>query len=154
MIVHDRLALYWKLKKAKHGLCAAHLLRDLASVAEVATQAAWVTGLAGLLVEVNACDAARAAGHRRLALTLQRGFRARYDALVADGLAANLHQQPSRAGPPASEDPSEDLLVLPQPGQRRALRQRPQLPLHHPQERRRRARGTHSPLQRRPLDAI
>ncbi len=32
VIVHDRLAMYWKLK-AKHGLCGAHLLRDLADVA-------------------------------------------------------------------------------------------------------------------------
>ena len=90
VIVHDRLALYWKLKKARHGLCAAHLLRDLASVAEVATQTAWATGLAALLVEINvACDAARAAGHRALAPTRQRAFRSRYDALVAEGLAAN-----------------------------------------------------------------
>ena len=90
VIVHDRLALYWKLKKARHGLCAAHLLRDLASVAEVATQTAWAAGLAALLVEVNvACDIARAAGHRCLAPSRQRAFRSRYDALVADGLAAN-----------------------------------------------------------------
>lgn len=88
--MHDRLALYWKLKKAKHGLCAAHLLRDLASVAEVATQAAWAGGLAGLLVEINAaCDAARSVGHKSLAAARQRGFRARYDALVAEELAAN-----------------------------------------------------------------
>ncbi|MGH9149615.1 MAG: IS66 family transposase, partial [Acidimicrobiales bacterium] len=40
VIVHDRLAMYWKLK-AKHGLCGAHLLRDLADVALVATQTAW-----------------------------------------------------------------------------------------------------------------
>jgi len=90
VIVHDRLALYWKLKKARHGLCAAHLLRDLASVAEVATQTAWAAGLAALLVEINvACDAARAAGHRRLAPTRQRAFRSRYDALVVEGIAAN-----------------------------------------------------------------
>lgn len=90
VIVHDRLALYWKLKKARHGLCAAHLLRDLASVAEVATQTAWAAGLAGLLVEINAaCEAARAAGHKALAPTRQRAFRSRYDALVAEGLAAN-----------------------------------------------------------------
>jgi transposase len=90
VIVHDRLALYWKLKKARHGLCAAHLLRDLASVAEVATQTAWASGLAGLLVEINgACDAARAAGHRALAPARQRAFRSRYDALVAEGVAAN-----------------------------------------------------------------
>jgi transposase len=90
VIVHDRLALYWKLKKARHGLCAAHLLRDLASVAEVATQTAWAAGLAALLVEINvACDAARAAGHSALAPTRQRAFRSRYDALVAEGIAAN-----------------------------------------------------------------
>jgi len=41
-------------------------------------------------VEINAsCDAARAGGHRRLAPTRQQALRARYDALVADPLAAN-----------------------------------------------------------------
>jgi hypothetical protein len=53
-------------------------------VAQVATQTALAAGLAALLVEINdACDAARAAGQRRLAPTLQRRYRARYDALVA-----------------------------------------------------------------------
>ena len=97
VIVHDRLALYWTLKKARHGVCAAHLLRDLASVAAVATQTAWAAGLAALLVEVNvACDAARAAGHKTLAPTRQRAFRSRYDALVAEGLAANPDPEPGR----------------------------------------------------------
>lgn len=45
VIIHDRLAMYWKLR-AEHGLCGAHLLRDLADVALVATQAAWAAGLA------------------------------------------------------------------------------------------------------------
>jgi len=90
VIVHDRLALYWKLKTAKHGLCGAHLLRDLADVALVATQTAWAAGLAALLVEVNAaCDDARRRGLRQLAPAYQRAFAARYDRLVADGLAAN-----------------------------------------------------------------
>lgn len=90
VVVHDRLALYWKLKRAKHGLCSAHLLRDLASVAQVWNQTAWAAALAALLVEINAaCDRARGAGHRSLAPKLQRGFRARYDALVTDALAAN-----------------------------------------------------------------
>ncbi len=88
-VVHDRLAMYWKLK-AKHGLCAAHLLRDLADVALVATQTAWAAGLAALLVEVNgACDDARRRGLKQLAPAHQRAFAARYDALVAQGLAAN-----------------------------------------------------------------
>ncbi len=89
VIVHDRLAMYWKLK-AKHGLCGAHLLRDLADVAIVVTQTAWAAGLAGLLVEINAaCDDARRRGLKQLGPSLQRTFATRYDALVAQGLAAN-----------------------------------------------------------------
>jgi transposase len=89
VVVHDRLAMYWKLK-AKHQVCAAHLLRDLASVAEIASQAAWATGLARLLVEINnACDDARERGLKTLAPTLKRSFSSRYDALVADAVAAN-----------------------------------------------------------------
>lgn len=89
VVVHDRLAMYWKLK-AKHGVCAAHLLRDLADVAIGVTQTAWAAGLAGLLVEINAaCDDARLRGLKQLAPMHQRAFAARYDALVADGVAAN-----------------------------------------------------------------
>jgi transposase len=67
VVVHDRLAMYWKLR-AKHGICGAHLLRDLAEVALVATQAAWAAGLAALLVEVNAaCEDARRRGLKALA---------------------------------------------------------------------------------------
>jgi transposase len=89
VIVHDRLAMYWKLK-AKHGVCGAHLLRDLAEVAIVATQTAWAAGLAALLVEINtACGDARARGLKQLSPAAQRSFAARYDTLVAAGLAAN-----------------------------------------------------------------
>lgn len=97
VVIHDRLALYWKLKAAKHGTCGAHLLRDLAAVAHVATQTAWATGLAGLLVEINtACDHARRHGHRALAPSRQQAFSARYDTLVAAGLAANPDPPPGR----------------------------------------------------------
>lgn len=90
VIVHDRLALYWKLTAARHGICSAHLLRDLAQAATVATQKTWAEGLAGLLVEINvACDDARARGLKTLAPTVRHAFTARYDQLVADGLAAN-----------------------------------------------------------------
>ena len=89
VVIHDRLAMYWKLK-AKHGLCGAHLLRDLADVALVATQTAWAAGLAALLVEINtAGDDARRRGLQQLAPAHQRRFAARYDAFVADALAAN-----------------------------------------------------------------
>lgn len=90
VIVHDRLALYWKLTVARHGICSAHLLRDLAQAATVATQKTWAEGLAGLLVEINAaCDDARARGLKTLAPTIRNAFTARYDQLVAAAVAAN-----------------------------------------------------------------
>jgi transposase len=90
VLVHDRLAMYWKLKRAKHQACGAHLLRDLAEVAVVATQTAWAAGLAALLVEINnACHQARDHGEDSLPAGLRRKFSKRYDALVAAGLAAN-----------------------------------------------------------------
>jgi transposase len=90
VIVHDRLAMYWKLKRAKHQACAAHLLRDLAEVAVVARQTAWAAGLAALLVEINnACHAARDRGEDALPAALRRRFSRRYGELVKMGLAAN-----------------------------------------------------------------
>jgi transposase len=89
VVVHDRLAMYWKLK-AKHAICGAHLIRDLAEVATVATQKSWAAGLAALLVEINnACDDARLRGLKALAPHRQRDFAARYDSLVTEGIAAN-----------------------------------------------------------------
>ena len=90
VVIHDRLALYWQFRKAKHGLCGAHLLRDLEEVATVASQRSWAAGLAALLGEINtACGDARLAGHLGLAPSLVRAFSARYDQLVAKGIAAN-----------------------------------------------------------------
>ncbi len=86
----DRLALYWKLTTARHGICSAHLLRDLAQAATVATQKTWAEGLAGLLVEINtACDDARSRGLKSLAPAARNAFGARYDQLVAAAIAAN-----------------------------------------------------------------
>lgn len=110
VVIHDRLALYWKLKTAKHGVCAAHLLRDLASVAEQLIQRSWASGLAGLLVEINhACDDARARGLKTLAPVMKRSFTARYDALVAKALAAN--PQPRQRPRSPAERQSHNLAV-------------------------------------------
>jgi transposase len=90
VVIHDRLALYWKFRKARHGLCAAHLLRDLEEVAAVASQRGWASALSRLLCEIiTACEQARLDGHLRLAPTKVRDFTTRYDQLVAAGLAAN-----------------------------------------------------------------
>lgn len=90
VVVHDRLAMYWKLKRAKHQACGAHLLRDLAEVAVVATQTAWAAGLAALLLEINnACHAARDRGEEALPAWLRRKLSRRYDELVEMGHGAN-----------------------------------------------------------------
>jgi transposase len=90
VIIHDRLALYWKLTVARHGICSAHLLRDLAQAATVATQKTWAEGLAALLVEINtACDDARARGLKTLAPSTRNAFTNRYDRLVAAAVVAN-----------------------------------------------------------------
>jgi transposase len=100
VIVHDRLAMYWKLKRAKHATCGAHLIRDLADVAVVATQAAWAAGLAALLVEINdTCHEARRRGWRQLDLSTKRKFSKRYDELVQMGIAANPHRAHRKRNP-------------------------------------------------------
>ncbi len=80
VVINDCLARYWTLRTARHGICAAHLLRDLTAVAEHTAQRQWASGLAGLLVEIkNARDDARARGLESLAPTLRRAFNTRYD---------------------------------------------------------------------------
>ncbi len=89
VMVHDRLAMYFKYDKATHAICGAHLLRDLASVG-VRPDQGWANDMAALLREMNhAAHKARAAHKRRLPKAKLAGFLARYDALVCDGLAAN-----------------------------------------------------------------
>lgn len=89
VMVHDRLAMYFKYDKAAHAVCAAHLLRDLASVGARWDQG-WAKDMADLLCEMNdAAHCARAAGKKRIARRSLADFLSRYDALVEQGLAAN-----------------------------------------------------------------
>jgi len=106
VVIYDRLALYWKLKTARGGICGAHLLRDLASVAAISSQAALATGLAELLVEINrACDDARARGLKTLSTAAKRAFTSRYDQLVNN--AIKLNPEPRAPSPePANAPPS------------------------------------------------
>ena len=59
LLVSDGWKPYWSYPALDHALCCAHLLRDLASVAEVPTQTAWADAMADLLVEAkNTLEAA------------------------------------------------------------------------------------------------
>lgn len=90
VMVHDRLAMYFNYGDAAHGICAAHLLRDLASVAAVDAQKPWAEAMSDLLREmIVATDSARAAGRTRLRPRQLKAFLARYDEIVEQGLLAN-----------------------------------------------------------------
>jgi len=88
--VHDRLGMYFNYTDARHGVCGAHLIRNLASVAGVWDQAEWAQAMADLLIEMKtAAEGARAAGKKRLGHKVLASFLERYDTIVEAGLAAN-----------------------------------------------------------------
>jgi transposase len=89
-LIHDRWAPYWHYSGMRHAVCCAHLLRDLAAAAEIATQKPWADAMAALLVDaLRRCDAARAAHRVELAARQRSNIRANYDNIVAVALAAN-----------------------------------------------------------------
>jgi transposase len=89
VMVHDRLAMYFKYDQANHAVCGSHLLRDLAAVG-VGWDQGWANDMAALLIEMNnAAHAARAKGRNNLSGRTLAGFSSRYDSLTASGLAAN-----------------------------------------------------------------
>ncbi len=77
----------WALWRIPHS---AHILRDLAAVAEVDRYKPWADAMAGLLVDAKRrCDRAREQGRDQLPRGQRQLVRARYDALVADFFAAH-----------------------------------------------------------------
>ena len=128
VIVHDRLAMYWKLKRAKHAICGAHLFRDLADVAVVSTQTAWAAEIATLLVEINnASHEARRSGRRQVELstrrssrTLRRACREGMASTPSRGAASAIHRAKVVQPRDGVKDPQES----------DALRRRPPHTLH------------------------
>jgi transposase len=106
--VHDGWAAYRANATCRHALCNIHHLRELTFLEEQYQQA-WAGDLKRLLREMNAgVERARAAGDRRLAAATHDGFIARYEALLAAGLAAN---------PPPSRRPRQRGRVKQTPAQ-------------------------------------
>jgi transposase len=90
VMVHDRFSMYFKYRQAMHAICGAHLLRDLAGVGAEPSQG-WARDMSALLSEMNgAAHGARDAGRFQLDDEVLAAFMARYDAIVAAGLLANV----------------------------------------------------------------
>ena len=89
VLVSDRYRTYWSIDGIEHALCAAHLLRDLASVAVSPRHRDWADKMADLLVEAkDAVEAAVAAGRDGLNPRELRLFASRYARIVERGFAA------------------------------------------------------------------
>ncbi len=88
--IHDRLGMYFNYTAARHGVCGAHLIRNLASVAVVWNQTEWASAMTDLLIEMKSSgEEARAAAKLRLGSKVLASFLKRYDTIVEAGLAVN-----------------------------------------------------------------
>ena len=96
VMVHDRLAMYFKYDHATHAICLAHVLRELEPIG-VRWDQGWANDMAALLKEMNnAAHDARDRGDSASAAKLLETFLVRYDTIVENGLAAN--PQPPHRG--------------------------------------------------------
>lgn len=54
-IIHDCWASYWSFSKLRHGLCGAHLLRELQGIIDNNSKVTWAKSMQNLLKEMNQC---------------------------------------------------------------------------------------------------
>jgi transposase len=87
--VHDGWTPYRTYTQCRHALCNIHHLRELTFLEEQYQQG-WAKELKALLLEMKGMVAqARSQGEHQLPMGLRQSFVARYEALLACGLAAN-----------------------------------------------------------------
>ena len=88
--VHDCWSPYDNYNGITHALCNAHLLRDLAAVAELGEEQDWAAFMADLLRQaLGWVNDAKAAGQTAIAAQLLASLLTRYDGHVAQGREAN-----------------------------------------------------------------
>ena len=104
-LVRDGYLSYTRFEQCRHGLCNAHLLRELVFIEETdPKQAAWTKPLAKLLLEIKeAAAGARAAGQAQLSEEARGAYRGRYDRLVKK--ADRLNPHPPRDTASAGDSP-------------------------------------------------
>jgi transposase len=99
IIVRDGYCGYGHLTEALHAWCGAHLLRDLKDLYDFEPgKQDWAQSMAALLIEArDAASAARGAGLTALDTAVLGDLLARYRALAAGGLGANLYRRTATA---------------------------------------------------------
>ena len=85
-LVRDGFVSYQKYEQCRHGLCNAHLLRDLTFIGESdRLHQGWTSELAALLLEIKASvELAQSNAPGSLEDSLQNIFAARYDLILAE----------------------------------------------------------------------
>jgi transposase len=92
--IHDYWKAYLTYSQAKHGLCNAHLLRELTYLVENFQQA-WAEAMFKLLKEIHkTVEETKALGQMALSSEQLIDFQNRYDQIVAEGLLANPPPEP------------------------------------------------------------
>lgn len=97
IIVHDCWSPYWSFQNVLHGLCCAHLLRELAAALENAPEVSeWARQMTELLLEMNRrCQEARNHGDTVLPEEEIAAYERRYDEIIALAYATNpMPEQP------------------------------------------------------------
>jgi transposase len=108
--IHDYWKPYLTYQQAKHGLCGAHLLRELTFLVENYLQA-WMEPMIKLLTEIRlTVEAAKAQGQAALSGEQITNFKNRYDQLVAEGLLANPPPEPTGKRGRVKQTPPKNLL--------------------------------------------
>jgi len=100
--IHDCWAPYWKYEEMRHGLCCAHLLRELAAVTENTGQA-WAQKMADLLIDMKLTKELLISQEKREAPTYwQDLYSLSYDIILAEAQAANPvpEKDPNKKGRP------------------------------------------------------
>ncbi len=97
IIIHDCWSPYWSFQNVVHGLCCAHLLRELEGAMENAPEVSeWARQMTELLLEMNRrCDEARENGTTVLPDEEIAAYERRYDEIIALAYSTNpLPEQP------------------------------------------------------------
>lgn len=88
--IHDCYASYWKYEEARHGICNAHILRELTGITENYPEQVWATAFRDLLLRMKkAVDKAHEKGKASLSYYYRHMFSRQYDDIIREGLKAN-----------------------------------------------------------------
>ena len=89
IIVHDGLSSYWQFQ-VEHGLCNAHILRELKGIEENYPEQRWAKELSAALIRMKkARERAIAAGKEALSYASVRRYRRMFLKIVGLGIAEN-----------------------------------------------------------------